>query len=63
MMKIYAGSFTLKHKIKALKRILKAFIFGEIKWSELARVYVAMLHLERYLERLNSKKSDVTLFN
>lgn len=52
-MKICAGPFTHKHKIKALKRIFSALILGQIKWSELNRVYLAMLHLERYLEKLN----------
>ena len=62
-MKIYTGSFTLKHKVKALKRILKAFIFGIITWSELTRTYLAMLHLERYLEHLNSNKSKKALLS
>jgi len=52
-MKIFPDSFTHKHKIKALKRIFRALIVGQIKWSELKKFYSAMLHLERYLERLN----------
>lgn len=50
---IRSGSFTDKHKTKALIRIFKALIFGKIKWTELKKFYSAMLHLERYLERLN----------
>ena len=51
---ICSGPFTNKQKKKALKRLLKALIFGKIKWAELKKFYLAMLHLERYLERLNS---------
>lgn len=50
---IRSGLFTDKHKTKALIRIFKALIFGKIKWTELKKFYSAMLHLERYLERLN----------
>lgn len=39
--------------MKALKRILRAFLFGKIKTFELRKYYLAMLHLERYLDRLN----------
>ncbi|UNT63674.1 MULTISPECIES: hypothetical protein [unclassified Acinetobacter] len=53
-MKICPNPFTIKQKMKALKRLLKALIFGKIKWAELKKFYLAMLHLERYLERLNS---------
>ncbi|MEN8291073.1 hypothetical protein ABFO59_01115 [Acinetobacter radioresistens] len=47
-----SGPFTNKQKKKALKRLLKAIILRKIKWVELRRFYLAMLHLERYLERL-----------
>ncbi len=50
---IRSGPFTNKQKKKALKRLLKALILGKIKWAELKKFYLAMLHLERYLERLN----------
>lgn len=53
-MLISLDPFTSKHKKKALKRIFRALILREIKWSELKKHYFAMLHLERYLERLNS---------
>jgi len=52
-MKICPDPFTHKHKTKALKRIFRALILGQIKWSELKKFYSAILHLERYLERLN----------
>lgn len=50
---IRSGPFTNKHRKKALKRIFRALIQGKINWAELKRFYLAMLHLERYLERLN----------
>lgn len=51
-MKICSDPFTHKHKMKALKRIFRALILGKIQWFEVKRFYLAMLHLERYLERL-----------
>ncbi|WP_165382085.1 hypothetical protein [Acinetobacter sp. WCHAc060025] len=53
-MKINPIPFNRKQKIKALKRIFRALILGEIKLNELKKHYFAMLHLECYLERLNS---------
>lgn len=52
-MKICPSPFTNKQKLKALKRIFKALILGKIKWVDVKKFYFAMLHLERYLERLN----------
>lgn len=40
--------------MKALKRIFRAFLFGKINKYEWKKYYVAMLHLECYLDRLNS---------
>lgn len=53
-MVIRPDPFTNKHKKNALSRIFKALILGKIKWVELKKFYLAMLHFERYLERLNS---------
>ncbi len=53
-MKISSSSFSYKHKMNALKRICKALIIRELKYSDLNKVYIALLHLERYLERLHS---------
>lgn len=53
-MKICPSPFTVKQKMKALKRIFRALILGKIKWDELKKFYSAMLHLERYLEKLNN---------
>ena len=52
-MVIRPDPFTNKHKKNVLSRIFKALILGKIKWAELKKFYLAMLHLERYLERLN----------
>lgn len=52
IMKMYLKPFTSHHKIGALKRLFKLFVFGTIKLSELKRTYLAILNLERYLERL-----------
>ena len=52
-MTISSDPFTNKHRKKALKCIFRALIVGKIKWAELKKFYLAMLHLERYLERLN----------
>ncbi len=57
---MHSGSFTHKHQMKALKRICKALVLGEIKRNELKKFYLAMLHLERYLERLNILYVEIT---
>lgn len=38
---------------KVLKRIFRALLCIKIKQIELRKYYLAMLHLERYLDRLN----------
>ena len=53
-MKICPNPFTIKQKMKALKRIFRELILGKIKWAELKKFYSAMLHLERYLEKINN---------
>jgi hypothetical protein len=51
-MTIRPEPFTNKHKKLALKRIIRALIIGKIEWVELKKFYLAMLHLERYLDVL-----------
>ena len=58
--KINPAPFTIKQKMKALKRIFRELILGEIKRNELKKFYLAMLHLERYLERLNILYVEIT---
>jgi hypothetical protein len=52
-MKICPTPFTNKQKKNALQRISRALILGKIKWAESRKFYLAMLHLARYLDRLN----------
>jgi len=51
-MKIIPIVYSSKHSLKALHRIHKMIIRGTISWVELHKMYRAMLHLERYMERL-----------
>lgn len=51
-MKICPTPFTNKQKKNALQRISRALILGKIEWIELKKFYLAMLHLERYLDVL-----------
>lgn len=60
-MKISTIPFTTRHKIKALIRIFRALILREIDWMELKRYYFAMLHFERYMERLHSKQNILVI--
>lgn len=52
--KPYAG----RHMLKALARLFKALIQQKVQWSELPKYYAAMLHFERYLDRLNGRKNQ-----
>ena len=51
-MKIISAPYSPKHGSKALGRIHKMIICGSMSWAELHKMYRAMLHLERYMERL-----------
>ncbi|MGE8539086.1 MAG: hypothetical protein ACN6NI_07360 [Acinetobacter sp.] len=51
-MKIISTPYTSKHSLKALRRIHKTIIRGAMNLTELQKLYSAMLHLERYVERL-----------
>jgi len=51
-MKIISTAYSSKHSLRALRRIHKMIIRGTISWVELHKMYRAMLHLERYIERL-----------
>ena len=51
-MKIIPIGYRSKHSLKALHRIHKMIIRGSMSWAELHKMYRAMLHLERYMERL-----------
>ncbi|PJI36441.1 hypothetical protein [Acinetobacter pseudolwoffii] len=51
-MKIIPIVYSSKHSLKALHRIHKMIVRGSMSWAELHKMYRAMLHLERYMERL-----------
>ncbi|WP_425917008.1 hypothetical protein [Acinetobacter sp. TSRC1-2] len=61
-MKIISTPYTRAHSFRALKRLHKAIIRNQVSHSDLHKFYQAMLHLERYVERLHrkGKKSRVT---
>ncbi|MGX5700000.1 hypothetical protein E0H88_04840 [Acinetobacter sp. ANC 4216] len=54
-MKIVSAPYTSEHGLRALKRLHKAIICNQVLPSNLHQFYKAMLHLERYVERLNGK--------
>ena len=54
-MKIVSAPYTSEHGLRALKRLHKAIICNQVLPSNLHQFYKAMLHLERYVERLNPK--------
>ncbi|MFH7765271.1 hypothetical protein [Acinetobacter sp. BSP-28] len=54
-MKIISTPYTHAHSFRALKRLHKAIICNQVEHSNLHKFYQAMLHLERYVERLNGK--------
>lgn len=56
-MKIISAPYSPKHGSKALGRIHKMIIRGTITWAKLHELYGAMLHLERYVERLTTQNS------
>ncbi|WP_180075191.1 MULTISPECIES: hypothetical protein [unclassified Acinetobacter] len=56
-MKIISAPYSPKHGSKALGRIHKMIIRGTITWTKLHELYGAMLHLERYVERLTTQNS------
>jgi len=52
-MKIVSTPYTHEHGFRALKRLHKAIIRNQLLRSDLHKLYQAMLHLERYMERLS----------
>ncbi|NNG76503.1 hypothetical protein HLH10_09300 [Acinetobacter sp. ANC 4277] len=57
-MKIVSAPYTHAHSFRALKRLHKAIIRNQVLLPcNLHKLYQAMLHLERYVERLNRKRS------
>ncbi|MFP6841665.1 MAG: hypothetical protein VB979_05550 [Acinetobacter sp.] len=56
-MKIVSTSYTRAQGFRALKRLHKAIIYNRILHVDLHKMYKALIHLERYMERLNQQKS------
>lgn len=56
-MKIVSTSYTRAQGGRALKRLHKAIIYNRILHVDLHKMYKALIHLERYMERLNQQKS------
>lgn len=56
-MKIVSTSYTRAQGFRALKRLHKALIYNRILHVDLHKMYKALIHLERYTERLNQQKS------
>jgi hypothetical protein len=57
-MKIISTAYSSKQSLRALRRIHKMIIHGAVSWAELHKMYRAMLHLERYVERLTIQNSQ-----
>ena len=55
-MKIVSTSYTHAHGFRALKRLHKAVIYNHILRDDLHKIYKALIHLERYIERLTQQK-------
>lgn len=56
-MKIVSTLYTEVHSLRALKRLHKAIIYQRLIHADLHKIYKAMIHLERYLERLVYQES------
>lgn len=56
-MKIVSTSYTRAQGFRALKRLHQAIIYNRILHVDLHKMYKALIHLERYMERLNQQKS------
>ena len=59
-MKIVSTPYTHEHGFRALKRLHKAIIRNQLLRSDLHKLYQAMLHLERYMERLSHSHRNHT---
>ena len=55
-MKILSTAYTQAHGIRALQHLSKAVICNRIMPSDVHKMYNALIHLERYKERLTKRK-------
>ncbi|WP_299153302.1 hypothetical protein, partial [uncultured Acinetobacter sp.] len=53
---ISSRAYPTTQNIRALRRIHRAIIRQKIGLADIHRVYSAMLHLERYVDRLDQNK-------
>ncbi|WP_171407583.1 hypothetical protein [Acinetobacter tianfuensis] len=53
-MKIMPSAYTDMHSGRALKRLHRAVICQQVLRHDLHKMYKAMLHLERYIDRLKA---------
>lgn len=58
-MKILSTAYTHAHGFRALQHLHKAVICKRVKPAELHNMYKALIHLERYKERLTGKRASV----
>ena len=59
VMKILSTSYTHAHGFRALKRLHKAVIYNSVLPDELHKLYKALIHFERYIERLEHQQTAV----
>ncbi len=52
IMKIIPNAYTDLHSGRALKRLHKGIVRNKVAVRDLHKLYKAMLHLERYIDRL-----------
>ena len=52
------SAYTPKHSLRVLKRLHKNIVRQQINVRNLNKMYHAMLHLERYIDRLDHDKRE-----
>ena len=56
-MKILSTSYTHSQGFRALKRLHRSVIHNRVLPNDLHKLYKALIHLERYIERLAHQKT------
>lgn len=59
-MKILSTSYTHSQGFRALKRLHRSVIHNRVLPNDLHKLYKALIHFERYIERLAHQQSDLT---
>ena len=60
VMKILSTSYTHSQGFRALKRLHRSVIHNRVLPNDLHKLYKALIHFERYIERLAHQQSDLT---